>query len=107
MILGLPLKITHYEDDHQIDEHIEAEITLGLEQTETGNIPVLYLTYLYYRPVSMNITSFNYNSTEKVYNSSDHNALQARADIKQIPPDILVKSGDGKNNFYGRAGIVP
>ena len=55
---------------HNLNESIEATATIYLEQTETQDIPILNQTWEYYKPLSVNLTAFNYNSKEKKHSSS-------------------------------------
>ncbi len=49
---------------HKLNENIHAAATLYLKLTEVADMPVYNQTWEYYKPVSVNITSFSYNSNE-------------------------------------------
>ncbi|MBT8263566.1 MAG: hypothetical protein KJO05_12135 [Bacteroidia bacterium] len=49
---------------HKLNENIHAAATLYLKLTQVADMPVYNQTWEYYKPVSVNITSFNYNSNE-------------------------------------------
>ena len=48
----------------KLNENIHAAATLYLELTEVADMPVYNQTWEYYKPINVNITSFNYNSNE-------------------------------------------
>lgn len=50
--------------NHFIDESVDATINLYLELTETMDMPLLNQTWHYYKPISVSLSSFNYNSSE-------------------------------------------
>ncbi|MBT8274782.1 MAG: hypothetical protein KJO39_01455 [Bacteroidia bacterium] len=49
---------------HKLNENIHAAATLYLKLTQVADMPVYNQTWEYYKPVSVNITSFSYNSNE-------------------------------------------
>ena len=55
---------THYEDKHQLNEHIDAEIVIGFKQMESQDIPPLNQTIKYFQPVKVRLTKFAYNCKE-------------------------------------------
>ena len=54
---------------HRLNESIEATVTVYAKLTDVQEMPVFNQTWEYYKPVSVNITSFNYNSTENKFRS--------------------------------------
>ncbi len=53
----------------KINESIEASATIYLTLAETQDMPIFNQTWQYYKPLSVNVSSFNYNSKENQYRS--------------------------------------
>ena len=63
---------THWENEHTLNESIEAVVTLSLKLEEVQDMPIYNQTFEYYKPVSVSLSTFNYNSNEHKFNAYDH-----------------------------------
>lgn len=63
---------THYEEEHTINESIDATVNLSLKLETVQDMPIFNQTWEYYKPVSVSLSNFNYNSKEHKYNASNN-----------------------------------
>ena len=54
---------------HYLKESIEASATIFLTLTESQDMPIFNQTWQYYKPTSVNLSGFSYNSDENRYNA--------------------------------------
>ena len=62
----------HWEEDHNLNERVEVSVTLSLKLEEAQEMPLFNQTWEYYKPLSVSISGFSYNSIEKKNTASDH-----------------------------------
>lgn len=62
---------THLEDEHTLNESIEAVVTLSLKFEYVQDMLIYNQTFEYYKPVSVRLSTFNYNSNEHKFDAFD------------------------------------
>jgi len=56
-------------DNHSLNESLEVSVSIFLEFIQAEDMPIFYQTFQYYKPTSVSITGFTYNSEENRYMS--------------------------------------
>jgi hypothetical protein len=56
-------------DNHSLNESLEVCVSIFLEFIQAEDMPIFYQTFKYYKPTSVSITGFTYNSEENRYMS--------------------------------------
>lgn len=90
-------------------ENIEASATIYLKLTDVADMPLFNQTWEYYKPVSVNITSFRYNYTEgrirsgpkyettvdftRVLNTHE---IKEKSSVTQVPWILAIDNDTGK-----------
>ena len=95
---------------HNLTENINASVTLYLKLTEIADMPTFNQTWEYYKPISLNITSFSYtskenrNSTGKNYETNiDYTRIAKNVEISQkeytkmVPWILAIDNETGKS----------
>jgi len=94
---------------HRLNESIEATVTVYAKLTDVQEMPVFNQTWEYYKPVSVNITSFNYNSTENklrsgpnyqttvnYFRSVNNFEIEELNSVSQVPWMLAIDNETGK-----------
>jgi hypothetical protein len=63
---------THLEDQHTLNESVEASITVSLKLEESQDMPVFNQRWEYYRPVSVSLSGFSFTSSENKHSASNY-----------------------------------
>jgi len=67
---------THWEDEHTLNESIEAVVTLSLKLEYVQDMLIYNQSCEYYKPVSVSLSTFNYNSNEHKFNAIDFSGAE-------------------------------
>jgi len=63
---------SHLENQHTINESVEASITVSLKLEESQDMPVFNQRWEYYRPVSVSLSGFSFTSSENKHSASNY-----------------------------------
>ena len=94
---------------HTINESIEASAIIYLELIETQDMPIFNQTWQYYKPLNVNLGSFNYRSKENIHRSGpnyvtdvDYNRyannyeIEGKESVSQFPWVLAIDNETGK-----------
>jgi hypothetical protein len=92
-----------------LNENIEASATIYLKLTDVADMPLFNQTWEYYKPVSVNVTSFNYNYEEnrtrtgpkyetnvdfkRIVNTHE---IKEKSSVTQVPWILAIDNETGK-----------
>lgn len=63
--------VTTYSESHDINESIEASVSLSLRLEQVVDMPIMNQTWEYYKPVSVSLGGFSYSYVEKQFDASN------------------------------------
>ncbi|MBS0010089.1 MAG: hypothetical protein KFF49_01680 [Bacteroidales bacterium] len=63
--------VTTYNESHDINESIEASVSLSLKLEQVVDMPIMNQTWEYYKPVSVSLGGFSYSYIEKLFDASN------------------------------------
>jgi hypothetical protein len=92
-----------------LNENIEASATIYLKLTDVADMPLFNQTWEYYKPVSVNVTSFNYNYKENRTRSGpkyettvdftrivNNHEIKNKSSATQVPWILAIDNDTGK-----------
>lgn len=95
---------THLEEEHTINESIEATVNLALKLETVQDMPIFNQTWEYYKPATVTLSNFTYNSKEHKYNASNNSG----ADCANVSHETNVDFDRNAENYEleGQASVT-
>lgn len=103
---------------HHLKESIEASAIIFLKLIESQDMPVFNQTWQYYKPTSVSLSGFNYNSEENRYSagpkyettvdyhrSAKNPELEDKEHVSQLPWILVIDNETGKAVKFAPAGF--
>jgi hypothetical protein len=103
---------------HYLKESVQASATIFLTLTESQDMPIFNQTWQYYKPSSVNLSGFSYNSEENRYSAgpkyettvdyhrnAENPELEGLEQVSQIPWILVIDNESGKAVKFAPAGF--